>query len=45
MAGNSSRNVGYKRVITIAIVSTAFAIFVDKMGWINKLSEMIPGAS
>lgn len=50
MAGsNQSRaNVGWQRVVIIAIVSTSFAVFMDKLGVINALEDMagkwLPGA-
>lgn len=40
MAGNSS-GVGWQRVVIIAAVSTAFAIFMDRIGAIDKLARMI----
>ena len=38
-----SGNVGYKRVIVIAVLSTAFAIVLDYYGVINRVAAMIPG--
>ena len=35
-------NVGYKRVIIIAIVSTTFAVIMDKLGVINAIERMWP---
>lgn len=34
-------NVGYKRVIIIAIVSTTFAVILDHFGIINRIADMI----
>jgi hypothetical protein len=35
-------NVGYKRVIIIAIIGTATAIILDYFGIVNRIAGMIP---
>jgi len=40
MAG--SNTVGYKRVIIISVVATAFAVFADHIGLIDAIAKRIP---
>lgn len=35
-------NVGYKRVILIAVVSTTFAVILDHYGVFNYLADRLP---
>jgi hypothetical protein len=35
-------NVGYKRVIIIAVIGTATAIILDYFGIINRIAKVIP---
>lgn len=35
-------NVGYRRVIIIAVIGTAVAILIDHYGLVDRLARMIP---
>jgi hypothetical protein len=39
----AGKDVGYKRIIIIAVISTTFVVIVDHMGLINKVASIIPG--
>ena len=39
----ASGHVGYKRIIIITIVSTAFIILVDHYGVIDQIARVVPG--
>lgn len=41
MAGSDRSNVGWQRVVIIAVVSTSFAVLMDKLGFINALEDMV----
>jgi hypothetical protein len=41
MAGNSSGRVGYKRVIIISVLATAFAVAADYYGLIDAIAKRI----
>jgi hypothetical protein len=37
----SRSNVGWERVVIIAIVSTSFAVLMDKLGVINAIEDAV----
>lgn len=41
MAGSERGNVGYKRVVIIAVISTGFAILMDHIGVVNALEDVM----
>jgi hypothetical protein len=41
MAGNGSGRVGYKRVIIISVLATAFAVAADYFGLIDYIARRV----
>lgn len=41
MEGSGRGNVGYKRVIIIAAISTVFVVLMDELGVVNAIEDMV----
>lgn len=41
MAKGHTSNVGWQRVVIIAVISTGFAVLMDKLGVINAIEDAV----
>jgi hypothetical protein len=40
--GNGGNTIGWRKLIIVTTVSTAFAVFLDYIGIIDKIDKLIP---